>query len=98
MTANEKVKYIIKDYIENVIDRVGDVKATDKWHDNYRKTQSDFLLRYKDNSMYSFVSSLANAYGDVVDQEYVSLIASNKAKQKEKHSGDKVTAEEKQRA
>ena len=95
MTANEKVKYIINDYIENVIDKVGEVKATDKWFDNYKQVQSNFLLRYKDNSMSQFATRLANLYGYVVDGEYMSLLASDRSKRREKRSDDKITTEEK---
>lgn len=95
MTANEKVKYIINDYIENVIDKVGEVKATDKWFENYKQVQSNFLLRYKDNSMGQFATRLANLYGYVVDGEYMSLLTSDGSKRRKNHSDDKITTEEK---
>ena len=67
MDYNEKVKYIIKDYTENVINKIGIRKDGDEWFDKYLKLQSDFILKYKDNSMSQFAKRLSLAYGEVVD-------------------------------
>ena len=67
MDYNEKVKYIIKDYTENVIDKVGINDGSEKWFERYLNTQSEFIKKYDQNSMSKFAKRISLAYGEVVD-------------------------------
>lgn len=74
MTTNEKVKFIIGDYM-NAIDSIGSMPGekvlAEKWFDEkFRPMQNSFLTKYRGNSMNAFVSKLVIGYGDVIEAEY----------------------------
>lgn len=69
MNYNEKVKYIINDYITQVIDKIGLNDGSEEWFEKYLKTQSEFVMKYRTNSMSQFAKRLSLAYGEVVDHE-----------------------------
>ena len=74
MTTNEKVKFIVGDYM-NAIDSIGSMPGekilAEKWfEEQFRPMQNNFMTKYRNNSMSAFANKLAVAYGDVVEGEF----------------------------
>ncbi len=74
MKDMEKQEYIRKDFEKRVVVSLGNMpsvkKQADKWFMEFIKLQSEFLTRYKENSMFDYAKKISLAFGDQVEDEY----------------------------
>ena len=74
MDRLQKEEYINKDFKQKVVSPLGNMpsvkKQADKWFMEFIKLQSEFLTRYKENSMFDYAKKISLAFGDQVEDEY----------------------------
>ncbi len=74
ITINEKVKFILNDYQELVVDLLPDIPDTaeeaKEWLDEMNSLSDTWYERYKDNSMRAFALNLNTLFISELEKEY----------------------------
>lgn len=79
MTEDKKITYIVSDFVQNFIEKIGpmpdNISTADSWINQVFIPAGDkWMLKYKNNSMYSFAKKIALAYMDIVDKQYREML------------------------